>query len=388
MRRRPTALLLSCLWLALLGGCKEQAPERAPSRPTPAASVAPAMLASSDVNARPLNSAVVSLQKTLQQDKLPLPPRKLHAPQLAFGKGVLGQLTRDALVAYDAHDFQQLINEPLDGPRAVLALADGSLLGIGARTMLRWEKGKKRATRLPKPMLLPQAQLYADAQQADLLWIFDGEGGTGAGPATLSSYRLTPDGSSLQLPEQTIELASPRGGVFGITREGVWLYRTSARVERLSPGGLRLPGVTLKEGPLPTWMVPARRLDQSLWLDEAGVASRVLVSPVYKQLSSVPLAGKVLDADVGDEGRLLAIVAVTGHGPSFELLLLDEGLALVGRAPLPGDAPTGSEDWVKVVTENQNVVVAARGAQVAVGGPLRVTIFDARGAQLFSIPSR
>lgn len=388
MRRRPTALLLSCLWLAVLAGCKEQAAERSPARPAPVASVAPAMLASSDARARPLNSAIVSLQKALQQDKLPLPPRKLHVPQLAFGKGVLGQLTRDALVAYDARDFQQLISEPLEAPRAVLALADGSLLAVGARAMLRWEKGKKRATRLPKPMLLPQAQLYADAQQPDLLWIFDGEAGTGAGPATLSSYRLSPDDSSLRLPEQTIELASPRGGVFGVTREGVWLYRTAARVERFSPGGLRLPGLASQEGALPTWMVPARRLDQSLWLEEGGGVSRVLVSPMYKLLSSVPLAGKVLDADVGNEGRLLAVVAVTGRGPSFELLLLDEGLALVGRAALPLDAPTGSEDWVKVVTENQNVVAEARGARVAVGGPLRVTIFDGRGAQLFSIPSR
>jgi len=339
-----------------------------------------------DARARPPSSAVVALEKAFQQEKLPVPARRFHAPQLAFGKGVLGQLTRDALAVYDTEDFRLLESVPLESPRALLALADGSLLALGARRMLRWEREKKRATQMSKPLVLPQAQLYADAQQADLFWIFDGEGG--AGPATLSSYRLTPSDSPVPLPEQTVELASPRGGVFGVTREGVWLYRTPARVERLSPGGLRLPSFAVKDAALPTWVASARRLDQSLWVDEAGVVSRVLVSPSYKLLSSVQLAGKVVDADVGDEGRLLAVVAVTGPGPRFELLLLDEGLAMRGRVVLPSDAPTGMDDWVKVVTENQNVAVAGRGARVAVGGPLRVTIFDAVGAQLFSIPSR
>jgi len=54
---------------------------------------------------------------------------------------------------------------------------------------------------------------------------------------------------------------------------------------------------------------------------------------------------------------------------------------------LPGDPPTGAEDWLKVVTENQSVAVAPREPRVAVGGPARVTIFDARGKQIFSISS-
>jgi hypothetical protein len=56
--------------------------------------------------------------------------------------------------------------------------------------------------------------------------------------------------------------------------------------------------------------------------------------------------------------------------------------------PLPGDAPTGTDDWVKVVTENQAVAVAEHLSRVAVGGPARVTVFDGRAKQLFSIPSR
>jgi len=90
----------------------------------------------------------------------------------------------------------------------------------------------------------------------------------------------------------------------------------------------------------------------------------------------------------GNEGRLVAVVEVTGPGPKFELELLDQDLAPIARVALAADAPTGSEGWERVVTENQAVAVAAREPMVAVGGPARVTIFDGQGHQLFSIPSK
>jgi hypothetical protein len=338
---------------------------------------------------RPVDSAVVALEQAVQAQKLVPPARRMHEPQLAFGKNTLGRLTRDGFAVYDSRDFSLLAEEALESPRALLALVDGSLLAIGARTMLRWERDKKRPTTLPRPMLLPGAQLYADAQQYDLIWTFDGgHGGADARPGTLRSYRLAPGPLPLLLPEQTVELSSPGGGAFGVSREGVWLYVTPGRVERFSPGGLRLPGFTGAEASVPTWVIPARRLDQSLWLDERGHASRVLLAPGCKRLASVALAGPVVDVDMGDQGRLLALVLVTGPGPRFELSLLDQDLTPLGRVLLPSDAPTGSDDWVKVVTENQTVVVAPGAARVAVGGPSRLSIFDGHGAKLFSIPSK
>jgi hypothetical protein len=79
---------------------------------------------------------------------------------------------------------------------------------------------------------------------------------------------------------------------------------------------------------------------------------------------------------------------VTGEGPRFELQLLDGELSQLGRVVLPAEAPTGTDDWVKVVTANQRVAVAPREPRVAVGGPERVTIYDARATPIFSIPSQ
>lgn len=392
MRLRVAASLLNLLVVALLSAaaCKEQPSEliEPPLRVLPAPSALD--LLAPRPSAAPPSSAIVAFEKALQAKKLRPPPRRTHAPRIAFGKGVLGQLTPDSLRVFDELDFRLLSSEPLESPRALLALADGSLLAIGARGMLHWEREKKHAKTFPRPVLLPGAHSYADAQRGDRFWIIDVEGkaGDSRGPGLLHSYLLEPSEAPLLLPEQTIELTSPRGGVFGLTREGTWLYVTAGRGERLSPGGLRLPGLRLGDSELPTWLLPARRLDQSLWLEDSGHVSRVLVSPTYKRLGDAALPGIAVDADVGDAGQLLAVVAVTGEGPRFELLVLDQKLAQRGRAVLPSDAPTGNDDWVKVVTENQSVAVAPLQPRIAVGGPLRLTIFDGEGNLLFSIPSR
>jgi hypothetical protein len=378
--KRLVGVLLS------LAACKAQ-PDPGPM-PVPVPSALD--LLSPRPSAAPLSSAVVAVEKAVQAKKLPPPPRRMHAPSIAFGKGVLGQLTPDALRVFDAVDFRLLATEPLESPRALLAMADGSLLAIGARGMLHWQQERKHAKSFPRPVLLPGVHLYADAQRGDHFWVVDvaGKAGDSRGPGLLHGYSLEPTEAPLLLPEQSIELTSPRGGVFGLTREGTWLYATAGHGERFSPGGLRLPGLSLGDSALPTWLLPTRRLDQSLWLQETGEVSRALVSPTYKRLAGTQLQGRVVDADTGDDGQLLAVVVVTGDGPRFELFLLNHQLAQLARLTLPSDEPTGDDDWVRVVTENQNVAVAAHERRVAVGGPSRVAIFDGEGKLLFSIPSQ
>jgi hypothetical protein len=390
-----TSARLGLVLLALVVACegrRDSLPPEPPGADSAALrrlpSVALSALPESARPAAPLNSAALSFEKALQASNLRLPARREHQPRLAFGKGVFAQLTAQELRVFDAQSFEPLATEPLTGARLLLTLADGSLLAVGAQNMLRWERGKKHPTPLARPMLLPGAEVYADSQAADLVWVLDARGNL-TSPPSLSSVRLVKSEGLVALPEQTIELASPRGGVFGVTREGVWLYATPGHGERFSPGGLRLPGLVLSESStLPAFVLPARRLDQSLWVDEAGQVSRVLVSPSFKRLSVAALAGTAFSADVGDAGRLFAVTVVTGEGPRFELQLFNSELKSLARVPLPGESPSGTEDWVKGVTENQNVVVAPGGPRVAVGGPDRVAIFDAQGTRIFSIPSR
>lgn len=364
-------------------GCKspqEGRPAPAPSAPL---AVRSAIAPASSVRRTP--AEVVEFEKRLQQTKLRPPPRRTHQPGLAFARGAFAQLGEDALRIFALPDLRLLLSEPMEGPRAVLALPDGSLLAFDAKRLLRWQPGWKHVKSLPRPMLLPDVDLYADATRPDWLWVF--EPGREASASRLNGYLLSKLGEVVPTPEQTIELGPP-GGVLGLTREGVWIYASAGRAARFAPAGERLPSLELEPAPPRDWLLPSLRVDQALWVSQAGELWRSQVSPSFRRLSQTTLPGTVFSVGVGDEGRLTALVIVTGDGPRFELELLNSQLEPSGRVILPADAPTGSDDWVKVVTANQQVVVNPRAPQVAVGGPKRATIFDSSGNVVFSIPSR
>jgi hypothetical protein len=336
------------------------------------------------VAGRPAASAAArELTRSLQGRALRLPLRREHRPRLAFGRGVLARLTSEGVSVHSTTDGALVSQHPLEGPRALLSLADGALLAIGARQMSRIEPhGKSRS--LPRPVLLPGTEVFADALASDRIWVFDGQ----REPPTLSSYSLLATAQSLLLPELEVALEAPRGGALGVTREGVWLYFVAERALRLAPGGARLSQLELPPLARPFLVLASRRVDQSLLLAEDGRLTRALVSPVFQKLGGGVLVPAPLHAAVGDEGRLLAIVGVTGAGPAFELFAFDEQLEPLGRTPLPRDEPTGREDWAQVVTRNQELAVAPRSALIAVGGPDRVLCFGAAGNLIFAIPSR
>jgi hypothetical protein len=377
------------LYLALapaLSACESRAkpPGEEPAEPPRSPDRAAALSAQLEPRPpAPVTSAALAVARSLQASALRLAPAAGHVPRLVLGKGLLGQLTADSLRVYSTRDASLLVNAPLATPRAVLTLADGALLAIGASAMLRVEPGHQPVS-LPKPVFLPGSEVFADAMQADRIWIFEGH----RTPPRLAGYRLAKGPRVVLLPEQQIELESAPGGVVGTTREGVWLYFTAGRVERFGPGGARLSGLTTPELSAPFLSLPTRRLDQQYLLDEQGVLMRALVTPRFRKLSQRDLSLAPFAAAVADEGRLLAIVAVAGEGPTFELRLFDEALSEQGRARLPAEPPTGRDDWVQVVTRNLHLSAAPRERLLAVGGPDRVLIFDGQARQVLSIPSR
>ena len=385
---RPCAFAALAL-LAVFGlGCRAEPSSTEPS-PAPSRS-APLPASYQPRSERPISSAALEASKELQARKLALEPPRHHEQRLAFGKGVFGQLTDRELRIFDSHDFKLLSSQALEGPRALVTLADGALLAVGSKQMLRLDPSNKKLKSLPRPVLLPGAELHADAVVPDRIWVF--EPGSGSEPngrrPKLSSMPLAESAVGLLLPDREAELELYPGGVLGTTREGVWLYVSKQQAERFGPGGARLSKLGFPETSGLLWMLPARRLDQCLLVEGSGSVSRAVVSPTFKQLSGMRLSGTAWSVVTGDEGRLVAAVVVVGEGPRFELQLFDAELKQQGRAELPAEAPTGGEDWIRVVTRNQGATAAAREPRVAVGGPDRVLIFDGQGSRLFSIPSR
>jgi hypothetical protein len=335
--------------------------------------------ASPSVPSAPTARAAVAVERELQASRLSLPPRSRHLPGLAFGAGVLGRLREHDLQVLDDQTLEEVATVPLQQPRAVLGMADGALVALGGDGLVRWVQGERPVVS-PRPVLFPGAELYPDARRGDVLWILEPD----SAPPKLSSYLLGATSSfGVRVPEQVIELRGPRGGTFGVTREGVWLYVTLGEVERFAPSGPRLTSLRA-DGDVPSFVLPARRVDQSYWLDDKGGMIRALVSPSFRALRRVSARGAPYVADVGDEGRLLALVSVNGPGPRFELSLFDAELSERGRAVLPAESPTGQSDWVRVVTRNQELAASPRAARVAVGGPDRLTIFDGSGNVVLS----
>lgn len=336
-----------------------------------------------------MSGAALELAKAVQASKLRLEPQRVRRAELAFGAGVLGRLGPSELVILNTGDYGVRKRLPLVGPRAVIALADGALLAVGAEALLRFEPRNGRVQQLARPMLLPDAELLADAVRADHVWVFDPgvSGQQQASPSALISFELRPADGLVPLPTGTLELEAG-AGVLGATREGVWIHWGEGRAERFGPGGARLRPLKVPDAIRPIWALPARRLDQCYLFDREGRLSKAVVSPTFRELASIKLSGIPWTADVGDEGRLVAVLVVIDAGPRFELQLFDSDLKQLARVPVISEAPTGGEDWVKVVTENQGLRVAPREPRVAVGGPARLQIFDARGAQVFSSSSQ
>jgi hypothetical protein len=395
--RFGVAFVITALWLGP-SACQRQAPglEREGPRAAPPGSQSTPQPAPTRLEAQPelrqpapIASEARALARDIQASKLQLAPERSREPRITFGDGVVAQLTASELVVRSDTDFEVVLRRPLAGPRLVLPLADSSLLVVGARELLHFEPKNKRVKALARPVLLPGTELLPDAIAADRVWIFDPGGGQSAPtPPTLSSVQLDPEAQGILLPSQTLELEPGGPGVLGATREGVWIHWAAKTAQRFGPGGARLPGLKLPELPKLLWALPARRLDQCYLFDEQGGVFKAVVSPTFRKLSGIQLQGQPLSADVGDEGRLLAVVVVAGAGPRFELQLFDADLKELARVPLPAEMPTGDEEWVRVVTENQGVSVASRRPLVALGGPARLLILDGHGKQIFPIPSQ
>jgi hypothetical protein len=384
-QRFGQALLLGALFAGEPACRKPEATSEASATPS-AMAASPQDLAPR--SARPVSTEAVAVARRVQGDQLQLEPQRQREPRLAFGRGALGQLTEEELRVLDSSSGELRLRQPLEGARLVVPLVDGTLLAVGAKSMLRVDPQTKKLTHLGKPVLLPAAELYPDAVAADRVWVFDVlKGSDGRSRPMLNSIALEPPRLGILLPERSVELEQPPGGLLGRTREGVFLYLGESGAERFAPGGARLSKPAFPSLPRVVWVLPARRLDQC-FLFERGRVLRAVVSPSFKQLAAVELAGTLLTAAVGDEGRLLAAVVVTGAGPRFELQLFDEDLAQLARVALPSEEPTGGKDWVKVVTENQGLAVAPREGRLAVGGPGRLQVLDASAKLIFSIPSR
>jgi hypothetical protein len=390
------ALACAGLALAALGGCRSEAPDaplEPPEVPPQTANAQRSPIASADLAPRPsapVSSAALEVERRLRAQKLPLEPPLARSLRLAFGRGVLARLTRDALEVFSDGDLSLVGSYPLEQPRALVALADGTLLALGGKQALRFDPAAKKSALMPRPLLLPGTELWPDAADPARFWLLDPALGARERQPLLQGFRLDAEAAhGVLMPEVEQVLAAEGGGGFGRTREGVWTYFAGRKALRFSPGGLRLSDLALPALPPIMRVLPARRVDQAILLDGEGRLRRVLSTPHYRELDSVKLVGAPFEAEAGDQGRVLAVVSTLPDesGKRFQLELFDAELRPLAAVPLPADPVSAEEDWVNRLTENQQLALDPWAPRAAVGGPARLNVFDSAGRRVRSLGS-
>jgi hypothetical protein len=306
-----------------------------------------------------------------------LPPRRAAAPELGFGKGRLGMLAEDALIVRDATRLSDApLVFPLDRPRALATLADGSLLAAGESRSLRLLPHDEKPQLVPKITLFPESSLFGDRRNPDRVWVLPGL------TKTLFGYDALRGPASLAVAAEWIDLEAFDDRAFTSVRDGSFLYSTAE-------GLLQFYGATSSKKPLASSLgtgsfrlLPASRPD-TLWVvaDSSARLFRILAGKLVR-LKSIELRAGVFDAAA--EGDLLAVLELAQPDDApwrFELEIFDVRGNAEGHATLPAVETTG-EDWVARLVQNRSLALSADLRLVAVGGPSHLDVLSTRNGSL------
>jgi hypothetical protein len=343
----------------------------APGSPTPAGSAALPADAGPPRHL-PLDPAV--------RRKMRLAPRRGAAFALAFGKGRLGQVTEDALTVRDTSTYRVKLKLGLEKPRAVTALADGSLFCPGGRQTLRllWHDDKPRV--YPPMPLLPGSQVFGDRVDPDRVWSVSASG------KTLFGYDLVKKEGELLGPTELIELEGFDRHALTSIRDGSFVYSTESGFSRFHGTGKKEP---VQANSTDVFRIlPGSRPD-TMWLLRLDRRASLhgLVGGKLARLETVNLEADPFDAE--SAGGLLAVLELDQPSDApwtFVLEVFDVSGKRKFREALPAIETLG-EDWVERLTENRGLAVSADPPAVAIGGPTALTVFDARnGTKVFAEP--
>lgn len=298
--------------------------------------------------------------------KMKLEMSKTRHFALAFGRRRLAQLTENAVVVRDTARWKEVVRLPLDSPRAVVALADGSFFACGAREAVRLLPHDTKAKRGKRLLLLPRSELFPDRAAPNALWV------RSAGTAL---FRYDVESSDSFAPEEWIELEGFDRNLVGSLRDGSFVFSTAAGLSRVHGKGKAEPLLAVPPGVLR--VLPGSRPDTA-WLVGAKEASlQRIVGRKLDRVAGVTFAATVWDADAA--GQWLGVLELEqpdGAPRSFVLEVFDTDGNRHFRAALPADE-SGTPDWVSRLTRDRHLSVSSEPPLVAVGGPGRLDVFRA-----------
>jgi hypothetical protein len=328
----------------------------APARP--AASAAP--VPDEPPAARAIASVLASVHARIS---LAAPEWELQ-PQ-CFGRHMLVRLGQERVEVIALPELATAFETPLEGPRAVVELAGGSIVAVGARLALRLDPGAKAPVRLPVVPWLPGTLLVPERRDSNLLWAVQRAG------KQFLRQRLVLDPTHAFDKEITLE--GYDGGPVTALRDGAFFYRAGDGVRRALPEGRPRP---YAPDFTPWRLLPGPRVDEAWAVAEDGrielwqLAERLLVKARFA--AGAPPFSAAANPDY------LALVLVDEPGVAerrFRLRVFRNDGTLALERALPPGPPEVGEDWTEVAVRDRHIALSDAEPLVAVGGPGALEVF-------------
>jgi hypothetical protein len=291
---------------------------------------------------------------------------------LAFGQHLLGVLRSERVHVYSLPDAALLVDEPLVAPRAIVAIAGGSLVASARKAALRFDPGAKRAVRLPPIPSLPSTLLLPERRDSSFVWALETRGGV------LLRQRLVLDPT--RSFDQNVTLEGYEGGAIAVMRDGAMLYRAPGGVRRALPESRSRLLATRFDA----WrLLPGRRVDQVWAIAPDGSVELWFVGDRLVVQKRFAAGAPPYDAAANSDYLALVVLDEPGNARRrFRLLVFtNEGERVLERELEPG-APEVGEDWAVRAGENRHVALSEDEPLLAVGGPGSLALFRLPSGEL------
>ncbi len=247
-------------------------------------------------------------------------PRSLPRQQLTFAGGKLYTEHRSQVIALDPAGKQEPRRYGVEGSHRLVALADGSLFGVGVSSTFVLRPTAKQAESVRSVVLLPQEVLFGNA---GILGQFDSFDPI-AGRWSSYSFNSTPGVSPVWLPETAYEQPELEQGLCTQLIDGTYACFAGDRLwHRLTRSRAKLIGPCPPGAPV--WRVlPGPRADQ-VWIarQDATLEKWWIVHPP-KRLASLDLPWTPLDIALrGEHVAVVRIIQNRAQPKRLTLVVLD-----------------------------------------------------------------
>jgi hypothetical protein len=363
--RHARSEVLAVLVAALaLGGC-EKAPSSTPA-PEPSAS------SEEDLRAARTERAVAEALASVRS-RLSLAAPEWELQPLATGRRLLVRLTSDKLEAYATPDLRVTFEKPLDGARAAVTIAGGSIVAVGRTESFRVDPGAKEPVVLPPLVYTPGTVLLPERRDSTALWNLE--------RATRSLLKQPLAAGPKALRGEMVALEGYDGGPATMLRDGAVLYRAGKELQRAMPGSRPKP---LKGAGLSPWrLAPGRRIDQAWAVGADGSVEHWQLTDRVQVLRRFALGAPPFDVASSETYLAAVVVEEGGSAPRrFLLRVFDEQGRRVLERALPPDPPARGEKWAVRATADRHVVLGDPEPIVAVGGPGALQVWSLPAGEL------